>query len=166
MDTNGNASKDLHVALILEGKLRKLSSGLVSRDEVATLWSILEMAAQEFGISAENHPKSYKPMDSAISVVCRHSCSLHMELPNPELWDSLPHEVLQLILLGFCSEISEGLDAFLRTGERWLQLTLTFIGFVMPFMGIRLHSSVYTLIDVDSGLGDLTSSPTHGTTSK
>lgn len=68
-------------------------------------WSILEIAAQELKFSAEKHLKSYKrrkkPMDSegdgTKSVVCRHSCTLHMELPNPALWGSLPHEMLQLI---------------------------------------------------------------------
>lgn len=113
MDAAGNAQANdlvIQVALTLRDGLLKLSAGnSVSEEEVAALRSILEIAARELGVSAEEHPMCYKRrkklMDSAgdgaedvvDDVVCRHSCSSHMELPNPALWSSLPHELLQLI---------------------------------------------------------------------
>ncbi|KAG0556977.1 hypothetical protein KC19_11G092400 [Ceratodon purpureus] len=105
METNGKAPSDLQVALALQERLQRLSAGSVSGDEVATMWNLLEDAAQELEISVEMHLKSSKrrkkPIDSGVdgskSVACGHSCSVHMELPNSTLRGSLPHEILQLI---------------------------------------------------------------------
>ncbi|KAG0605433.1 hypothetical protein M758_9G058600 [Ceratodon purpureus] len=97
-EVDGSMPDDLQVALLLQEKLYMLSEGSVSGYEVAKLWSILEVAAQELEFFAEKHPKSYKRRrTSKDSIVCTHACSSHMELLNPALWTSLPHQMLQLI---------------------------------------------------------------------
>lgn len=95
MEADGNEPNDLQVALILQDRLHKLSAGSLSGDELTKTLSVLEIAAQEFGISVEKHVKVDKRRgktediegEGSESVVCRHSCSSHSELLNPARWE-------------------------------------------------------------------------------
>jgi hypothetical protein len=151
MDAEGNARNDLQVALILQERLHRLSAGAVSGD--AALWSILEIAAQEFKISAEKSPKSYKrrkrPVepegDGAESVECRHSCSSHMELLDPALWSSLPHEMLRLVFARLPLRDIRGLRCL---SKDWDAMVTTDADFHR--ICDAAHGSSFALVDTDS----------------
>ena len=156
MEADGNAPNDLQVALILQDRLHKLSAGLLSGDELTKLLSILEIAAQEFGIYVEKHVNYYKRREKTKDiegegtkiVVCRHSCSSHTELLNPALWSSLPHEVLRLIFarLPLCD--FQGLKCL---SKDWNTVVTTDSNFHR--LCDAVHGSSFALVDMSHRVG-------------
>ena len=151
MDADGNVSNDLQVALILRDRLQKLLAGLLSGDELTELLSVLEIAAQEFGISVEKHVKYYKRRgktkdiegEGSKSVVCRHSCSSHTELLNPAVWSNLPHEVLRLVFarLSLC-----GIRGVKCLSKDWSTVVTTESDFHR--LCDAVHGSSFALVDM------------------
>lgn len=103
------ANSYLEVARVLEGRLRDLTA---SKDYSSSeLRTVLELAAEEFGISKDKYRLVYSSKRSKASAAieeqdnvaaetpsCRHLCSEHAELMNADRWGTLPHELLQLVL--------------------------------------------------------------------
>ena len=156
MEADGNVPNDLQVALILRDRLQKLLAGLLSGDELTELLSVLEIAAQEFGISVEKHVKYYKRRgktkdiegEGSKSVVCRHSCSSHTELLNPAVWSNLPHEVLRLVFarLSLC-----GIRGVKCLSKDWSTVVTT--GSDYHRLCDAVHGSSFALVDISRRLG-------------
>lgn len=99
----------LEVARILQAKLHNLGTSV---GEASELRMILESAAEEFGVPGDDHgsscsgptankrtrmPQSVDAVGEEATCTCRHVCAEHEELMNPNLWERLPRDVLQIV---------------------------------------------------------------------